>query len=360
MLRLTKIAVLTALALTPIGCEGGAPWDDEDPAAEPAAGPDFGPTAAYERRMVFLGPGEQLPTAAVFDFSSLSDSTGIHRGVRARVVDGNEWLRIMDAGWELEPMRQPWRLVPHGSLRLMVNEGGEVTSLEVRRDSPVVLEPGSIIAEHAPDAGTQLILRQGRLVLDDQPLSGILLDAQIARAVPPATAPAAAVGAATDSATGPTNTTGNAATGATPGAGSDTVAATLPADTAAAVTPTAKAGAEAFLLDNSGYYLVLVDAGSGSMAWIHSGGRNDVLRGARLVSMGEESAGAAARDLPVPEEWQLLTAAGDTLGELSTEAADRSALATAEATSLGYALVSGWVEEREVRREVFGLVRHVR
>ena len=332
MLRLPKIAVLLALAVAPVACEGGAPWDKEDPAAEPAAGPDLGPTAAYDRRLVFLGPGEQLPTAAVFDFSSLSDSTGIQRGARARVVDGSEWLRVLDAGWQMEPMRQPWRLVPHGPLRIMVNDGGEITSLEVRQDTAVRLEPGPIIAEHAPDAGTQLVLRQGRLVLDDQPLSGILLDAQIARAITDTTAAGAAE------------------------AGVDTLAS----DTAAAVTPTARPGAEALLLDNSGYYLVLADAGSGSMAWIHSGGRDEVLRGARLVPTSGESTGAPTADAPVPEDWQLLSAAGDTLGQLSTEATDRSDLAAGDAATLGYALVSGWVEEREVRREVFGLVRHVR
>jgi hypothetical protein len=119
------LTLLAAVLMAPtIACENGLPWGQREEATEPDAPHDFGPTAAYSRRLIFLGPGERLPTAAIFDFTALSDSASVRQGVRVRLLVDGEWNSLMDDGWESAAMREPWRLVPGHGLRIVVDDAG--------------------------------------------------------------------------------------------------------------------------------------------------------------------------------------------------------------------------------------------
>jgi hypothetical protein len=48
------------------------------------------------------------------------------------------------------------------------------------------------------------------------------------------------------------------------------------------------------------------------------------------------------------------------VGELEAVAADRAALDRPDVAAVAYVLVTGWIEDRGVRRDVYGLVRQVR
>ena len=325
MLRhLTILASILLLATLAAACEGGAPWAEEEETPTATARPDFGSIAAWDRRMIFLGAGDALPTAAILDFEALSDSAGVRRGLRARLVDGEEWISLMDAAWEMAPMRDPWRLVPQAPLRLIVSDAGELAALEVRGDVEVRLEPGRLLDEHAPDAGTQLMLREASLVLDGTSHAGVLLDAQLGRSVEP---------------------------GFLPRTPDDSVAP--------AISPTARPGTEALLLDARGYYMVVASSANGELAWVHNAGRGEARVGIRLEPSELETFAEGAVDVPVA--WRVLGPGGEVMGELRAEASDRAALAgPGDATALAYVLVSGWIEDRSARREVFGLVRTIR
>ncbi|MDX1673733.1 MAG: hypothetical protein R3314_02930 [Longimicrobiales bacterium] len=347
-----SIAFLTLLLVFP-GCENGPPWAGGGASEEEAVTPDFGPIAAYNRRLIFLGPGGTLPTAAVFDFVALSDSVGIRRGVRARVVDGARWRELLDAGWEMEPMREPWRLVPHGPLKLVVSDAGDLGTL-IHRDSVTTrLQLGATLAEHSPDVGTQLVLRSARLSLDDETVAGILLDAQLGRAVSPSLAGRPA-GTANDTVdTIPTDPEAGADPGQT---NADTTADTS-ADPTVSPTPIALPGAEALLLNNAGYYTVIAPASTGSLAWVRNAGQNDVQE-ARLAPTSWTA--SPETGLRIPSAWRVVSASGDLSGELTAEATDRIVLGEPGApAAMAYAVVSGWIEDRTARRNVFGLVRHV-
>lgn len=323
-------------------CDDGPPWGSDASDQTGLDRDDFGPTAAYDRRLIFLGPGAELPTAAVFDFAALSDSTHLHRGVRARLVDGVDWVSLMDAGWEMEPMREPWRLVPHGPLKVVVGDAGELDALLLRGDVDVRLETGPAIDEYSPDAGTQLVIRQGRLRLGAEPVPGILLDAQLARAVNPASVRRPPVAPEDTSALEAEND--------------------IPADTLAAEpdpSPAPQEGAEGLVVDNSGFYVVFAASAAGDFAWVSYGERDDVRRGTRLEPTEWEPYEEAAAQAPVA--WRVVTPGGGLAGELRAEAADRSVLNPEVGPGmLGYAIVTGYIEDRGVRRNVYGLVRHVR
>jgi len=325
MLRIRSLLVVTLVL-----CSGVPACNDDrqvgerqEPVAQAPA--DFGPTAVYERRIIFLGPGQRLPSAAVVDFVALSDSVGVRRGVRARLADGADWTRLMDEGWEMDRMRDPWRLVPHGPLRLVVGDGGELNALVFRRDAEVRLESGGALAGYSPDPGTQLVLRDARLAIGPELVHGILLDAQLGRALDP--------------------TTGRN--------GSDLA----DEDTDGRATPAAQRGAEALLIDAAGYYLILAASAAGQVGWIHHDGNDDVRRGARLSAVGWQPGEGG---IQIANAWQLV-GPGELTGELVAEAVDGVEIdGPAQVESLGYAIVSGWIEDRGDRREVFGLVRHVR
>lgn len=287
---------------------------------------DFGPEAAYERRMIFLGPGQRLPTAAIVDFVAVSDEAGLRRGVRARLSDGTEWSRLMDAGWEMDRMREPWLLVPHGPMRLVIGDEGEVDAIVFRSDSEVRIEPGGLLGQRRADAGTQLVLRQGRLAFGGDLVQGILLDARLGRALstPPERdrADDQEVRSADDGA-----------------------------------TPTVMPGAEALLLGEAGFYLVFGRSAEDQLAWLKYTHEDELLAGARLTAVGWELDPEGFR---VPNAWQII--GNDYLaGELVAEVVDGvDVSATGEAEGLSYAIVSGWVEDRGVHRDVYGVVRHVR
>lgn len=325
-MRAVPLSILLALVLAVPACENAPPWAGGSAPTTEDVAPDFGPAAAYNRRLLFLGPGD-VPRAAIFDFNILSDSLGIRRGVRARVVDG-DWRTLVDAGWEMEPMREPWRLVPHGPLALVVGETGDLGAL-IHRDSVATrLEIGPVLAEHSPDVSTQLVLRGARLVLGDEIVSGVLLDAQLGRAVSPVAVPR------------------NAA-----------IPDTAPGDSVyPPATPIARPGAEALLLDHEGWYAVLATASGGDLAWIRSAGQDDVREGTRLEPTAWSRGSVNAQ---VPTAWRIISPTGELTGELTARSTDRVRL-EGRLEMLAYVLVSGWVEDRATRREVVGLVRHVR
>lgn len=317
MRRIVQAAPLLLPALlASAACDNGAPWTAEtEPAVEEQR--DFGPTAAYGRRLLFMGPGEPLPTAALFDFTSLSDSAGVRQGVRARLLVDGEWQPLMDSGWRLDPMREPWQIVPGDDLKLMVNDAGELSAVAHRGEPGTRLEPGGLIAETSPDAGTRFVLRQAVLGFGEETVRGILLDAQLGRAIDPGVVPS----------------------------GSDRP------------TPIARPGAEGFLVNNSGFYIVFATSASGAVAWISHGGRDEVQRGVTLTvaawSPGDET-------IPMPTGWRV-TGPGSLSGELSASVVDPVPLTDLdELSALGYILVSGWIGDDDVRRDVFGLIRHVR
>ena len=347
MPRHCRLLLLPALlASAGLACEGGSPWSDDEPEIRPAETHDFGPTAAFDRRVLFVGPGEDLPGAAIFDFVTVSDSAGLRRGVRARIVDGERWLRLLDEGWTMGSLREPWRLVPRGPVRMVVDDIGEVTTLLYRTDSLTVrLSLGGALGEYRPDDGTQLVIRQASMrvggndvdegLVEGGAVEGLVLDAQLGRAVPRDPPPPP------DTGTADPDTTAERTGPGEPDA-----------------TPAARIGAEAFVVDAGGYALVLATASGGELAWTYGAGEGEVVRGPRL----EPTAWAdfPEAETQVPTAWRILSSEAGLTGEFEAEATDHVALRAPDLTALGYALVTGWIEDRGERRDVFGLVRHVR
>jgi hypothetical protein len=127
-------------------------------------------------------------------------------------------------------------------------------------------------------------------------------------------------------------------------------------------TPIARSGAEAFLVNNSGYYVVFASSASGAVAWISESGSDEIQRGAVLEPIAPSEPRQDAEDgaVPMPTQWRI-GGSGSLTGELSATATTAVPLTGQDSLSgLGYILVTGWLAEDGVRRDVFGLLRQVR
>ena len=86
---------------------------------------------------------------------------------------------------------------------------------------------------------------------------------------------------------------------------------------------------------------------------------DDIRRGARIEptawSVDEESG------VQLPSAWRIVSADDGLRGELTTRSVDPIVVpGDGQPDALAYLLVSGWIEDRSARRDVFGLIRHVR
>lgn len=288
---------LLLLSIFPLaGCED-LPWSPEGDSGEAHSGPF--PATTYERRLLFLASGPNLPAAATFDFTAVTDSAGLQRAAGIQLATEGHWSELLDTAWSTDRVREPWRILPHGAMRVMVNEVGEIDALALDGDPGLRLETGELLAESSPDAGTQLVLRSARLMTADTAYEGVLLDAQVGRA-------------------------------------QDTIAASV------------ATSIEALLAHGSDFHAVVFRVGEGLLAWVNDDGESRIHRDVQIERLPGESDAAEVE----PTAWGIV-AVPELSARVAAELADSAAVN-------GYTLVSGWVEDGGVRRDVFGLVRHDR
>ncbi len=323
------LALLTSLLLLAAACDGRGPWSDRDDTTAAGTGVDFGPAAAFERRLLFLAPGEDPPTAAGFDFALVDDSTRHYRSARAVVTRDSAWRTLMDTAWSMAPMRNAWRLVPFGDLHLLVGINDELEAVTVSGAPDTRLFLGRAIGEFSPDAGTRLQLREAELTTGGTTIAGLLLDVQLGRSLQRSGAPHTIVASAG----------GRAAT---------------PVLAAATLQP-GTTNVEA-LLAGDGVLLALGEAADGPTAWLRDGQRDDVWEGTRLIPTGQ--AGSPPAD--TAPDWRVVRGGGDVVAELRALDRHTVPLPGRAGGSVGVTVARGWLEIREERVPVVAVLRHVR
>lgn len=307
--------------------------------------------AIYDRQLLFLAGTDTL-LAAVLDFSAVVDSV-VSRSARVWLGREGVWESFLEATWQAERMRDPWRLVPHGSLRLVVGDGDEVEALLYRqgeRGWRLVL--GSTRVEWSPAGGTQVRLRRAELGLGSESVSGTLLDVQAARELAAvklddATVADPMVGAGAAHA-------GTTITAAGPAPTSDGATAT-----AAGAAATTAADEDAFLIGRDDLHLMLTSSpDADESAWLHRPDREQTIEGARLEWLQTEPFQAARRNVPVA--WRIVTPLGALTGELRSIGHELMVLAedAARPGVRGLYAVRGWIRVDGERHEVSGVVRH--
>jgi hypothetical protein len=290
-----------------------------------------GPSATYARRMVFVGGGEAAPAIVVFEHSALAGPAAVERNAGIWRKLGDDWTPLLDLRWIDLPIREPWRLVPHGPFRIMVNDAGEVEAIRGRGEAGgFLLTRLGHFGEWSQDDPPLYRINHGEWSQGSDTIAGLLVDIH-------------------------------------PGAS--------PAD-----APASPALMELVLTDGAEFHFVAsVPAGTPSATaggiWLQRGERLETMEGVLAI-----------RDtIPGELSWRIEARGGELYGELRPTGAPlalsddgtttlrpatntRQALSTKAsgidggegsrpAESVMVRAVAGWIEVRGDRRPVFGIFR---
>lgn len=132
---------------------------------------------AFERTLVFAtsSPSSRLMVPWILEASTRPG--GVDRLHRGWLVSDQEWEAFYREGWEVGPLREPWRVLPRGPFRILVGEGDRLDrvvyedagrSLQLTLDEP--------LAEWTDSRGGSFSVLRGGLILGDRRISGRVLD----------------------------------------------------------------------------------------------------------------------------------------------------------------------------------------
>jgi hypothetical protein len=151
---------------------GGTTAADTDP---PTSG------LTFERHLFFVGGAAAAPHAAVFDFNVVDHGSRLERTALSWILRDGRWRPLLSSTWAHAPMREPWRLVPYGGLRLVATGEGEVELVYREGGVTTRLVPGSGIAQWTGPRGREILLRDAALTVGPDAVYGTLFDLQLQR-----------------------------------------------------------------------------------------------------------------------------------------------------------------------------------
>lgn len=308
--------VLLLMAGIFISCDRGA-----DPTPGDRQGDDTTPATAYARRMLFVGGRRAEPTIVVFDHGVLASATAAERTAGLWLLAGDNWRPLMDLTWSDQPIRDPWRPVPHGSFRIMVDDAGEIYALRARTDSGTVrLATLNPIVEWVPDEPRRFSVMTAEWSLEADTVTGFVVD------ILP----------------GP----GSPRPAATPGMAAEN------GQTSALVSDQPER-VELVLTDGGEFRLVAnIPASVPGQLWVQRGERIESLDRVEFI-----------RDsFPDEEGWRIDARGGELHGEFRP-LGERLDLRGSVGTAPGprekaeFQAIRGWIETRGDRRSVVGIMR---
>ena len=174
---LIPTALLLLVALSGCGQPDGTANQAESQVADSIPSPRNFQARSYERFITFLTFQGDSTLLVPFFFSAQTEPEGVNRETRGWLARGGTWDPFLDQEWTGPPNAAPWRILPHGPLRLVVGEGDALETVffqEVGRDLEVRL--GELLVEWTGQRAQSFRVHRGTVVLSDQNLGGYLLD----------------------------------------------------------------------------------------------------------------------------------------------------------------------------------------
>jgi uncharacterized protein (DUF1499 family) len=132
---------------------------------------------SYERSITFLTFQEDSTLLVPFFFSAQTEPDGVHRETKGWLARGGTWDPFLEQDWTGPGSTAPWRILPHGPLRLIVGEGDALETIlfqGVGRD--LELRIGELLVEWPGRRAQTFRVHRGTVVLSDQTVGGYLLD----------------------------------------------------------------------------------------------------------------------------------------------------------------------------------------
>jgi hypothetical protein len=129
--------------------------------------------------MIFVGGREATPAIVVFDHMVLSGPTAVERSAAFWHSGAESWQPLLDLQWTDLPIREPWRLIPHGSFRILVDDTGEVEALHGEGEQGAFyLSAVGRLGGWSPDEPPHYQLHLGEWNLAGDSVAGLLVDIQ--------------------------------------------------------------------------------------------------------------------------------------------------------------------------------------
>ncbi|MGD8320147.1 MAG: hypothetical protein PVJ02_06825 [Gemmatimonadota bacterium] len=178
-----KRLCLSILCLAVIAALSSCGQPEEAPQRPPATGaetpvPGNFRGRVYERNFVFTTLSGDSAFMVPWLMSAHTRPGGVDRRARGWLARGLTWDAFYDESWTTPPTRSPWRILPHGSLRLIVGDGDAIEGIlfsQGARELELEVTGGPLIEW----TGTQdqvFRLLDGGVYLSDQKVAGIALD----------------------------------------------------------------------------------------------------------------------------------------------------------------------------------------
>lgn len=177
---MNRILALATVLSTAVSTACGAP-DSEPPPVPEAAAESASRNfrgRIYERNFVFTTLTGDSTFLVPWLMSAETRPGGVQRQARGLLARGSSWDDFYDQRWETTPTRAPWRILPHGTLRLVVGDGDAVEGIiysEGQRQLELELG-GGILMEWTGTRGQTYRLFEGAAYLSDQRVPGMILD----------------------------------------------------------------------------------------------------------------------------------------------------------------------------------------
>ena len=148
----------------------------EFPGAAPSNASRAFPGRSYERNFVFVTVTGDSLLMVPWLFETTTQPGTVVREARGWLDRSGTWDAFFAERWETPPTRIPARILPHGSLRLVVREGNAVDGIiydEGSRNLELAL--GRVLMEWGGPRGEVFQLLDGSLYLTERRLGGIVL-----------------------------------------------------------------------------------------------------------------------------------------------------------------------------------------
>jgi hypothetical protein len=131
----------------------------------------------YERHIVFLTFQGDSTLIVPWSFSARTRPDGVDREVRGWLARSETWDAFLWERWEAPPNSAPWRILPHGPVRLVVGaEDAVETILFQEGGRNLEVSPGELLVEWSGQRAQTFRIHEGRIVLSDQTVEGHVLD----------------------------------------------------------------------------------------------------------------------------------------------------------------------------------------
>ncbi|MFG1690665.1 DUF1499 domain-containing protein [Gemmatimonadota bacterium] len=181
----TLATLLLVAGLAGAACTADAPPESEGTESPGAEAPDASVFHGreYERYVVFMTSQGDSTLVVPWLFSSQAVPGGVQRETRGWLARGGSWEPFHSDAWETSPSRAPWRILPHGPVRLIVGPGDALEGV-VYESGARLLEvgPGELLVEWRGQRGETYRVQEGVALLSNQRIDGVVMDLARARA----------------------------------------------------------------------------------------------------------------------------------------------------------------------------------